>query len=99
MKARHDEHIVSVAVIIAFGANTDDRRELLGMTIGNSGAEPFWTEFLRSLTRRSLRDVKLVISDTHEDPKTATAKILSTTWQRCKRGRFMRNATAHAGKT
>jgi putative transposase len=36
---------------------------VLGMTIGNSEAEPFWTEFLRSLTRRGLRGVKLVISE------------------------------------
>ena len=43
------------------------RREVLGMTIGNSEAEPFWTEFLRSLTRRGLRGVKLVISDASGD--------------------------------
>ncbi len=41
VKARRDGHIVSVAVIIAVGANTDGRREVLGMTIGNSKAEPF----------------------------------------------------------
>ena len=43
------------------------RREVLGMTIGNSEAEPFWTKFLRSLTRRGLRGVKLVISDASGD--------------------------------
>jgi putative transposase len=36
-------------VIVAVAVNTDGRREVLGMTIGNSEAEPFWTEFLRSL--------------------------------------------------
>ncbi len=71
VKARRDGHIVSVAVIIAVGANTDGRREVLGMTIGNSKAEPFWTEFLRSLTRRGLRGVKLVVSDAHEGLRTA----------------------------
>ena len=98
VKARRDGHIVSVAVIIAVGANTDGRREVLGMTIGNSEAEPFWTECLRSLTRRGLRGVKLVISDAHEGLKAAIAKVLSATWQRC-RVHFMRNAMAHAGKT
>ena len=63
VKARRDHHIVSVAVIVAVAVNTDGRREVLGMTIGNSEAEPFWTDFLRSLTRRGLRDVKLVVSD------------------------------------
>ena len=98
VKARRDHHIVSVAVIVAMAVNTDGRREVLGMTIGNSEAEPFWTEFLRSLTRRGLRGVKLVISDAHEGLKAAITKVLSATWQRC-RVHFMRNALAHAGKT
>ena len=98
VKARRDGHIVSVAVIIAVGANTDGRREVLGMTIGNSEAEPFWTEFLRSLARRGLRGVKLVISDAHEGLKAAISKVLGATWQRC-RVHFMRNAAAHAGQT
>ena len=98
VKARRDGHIVSVAVIIAVGANTDGRREVLGMTIGNSEAEPFWTDFLRTLTRRGLRGVKLAISDAHEGLKAAISKVLGATWQRC-RVHFMRNAMAHAGKT
>jgi putative transposase len=73
-------------------------REVLGLKVGASEAEPFWTEFLRSLNRRGLRGVKLVISDSHEGIKAATAKVLKATWQRC-RVHFMRNALAHAGKT
>jgi putative transposase len=98
VKVRRDHHIVSVAVIIAVGVNTDGRREVLGMTVGHSEAEPFWTEFLRSLARRGLRGAKLVISDAHEGLKAAITKVLSATWQRC-RVHFMRNALAHAGKT
>jgi putative transposase len=98
VKARRDHHIVSVAVIVAVAVNTDGRREVLGMTIGNSDAEPFWTEFLRSLARRGLRGVKLVISDAHEGLKAAITKVLGATWQRC-RVHFMRNAMAYAGKT
>jgi transposase-like protein len=44
-----------VAVIIAVGVNTDGRREVLGLAVGPSEAEPFWTAFLRSLMRRGLR--------------------------------------------
>ena len=98
VKARRDHHIVSVAVIVAVGVNTDGRREVLGMTVGHSEAEPFWVEFLRSLARRGLRGVKLVISDAHEGLKTAITKVLGATWQRC-RVHFMRNALAYAGKT
>ena len=97
VKARQNGRIVSVAVIVAVGVNTDGRREVLGMDIGPSEAEPFWTAFLRKLTRRGLRGVKLVISDAHEGIKIAVAKVLSTTWQRC-RVHFMRNVLAHAGR-
>src|ERR1700677_2816625 len=57
-----------------------------------------WTEFLRELTRRGLRGVKLVVSDAHEGIKAAVTKVLCATWQRC-RVHFMRNALAHAGKS
>src|SRR6202167_3227316 len=98
VKVRRDHQIVSVAVIIAVGVNTDGRREVLGMTVGHSEAEPFWVEFLRSLARRGLRGVKLVISDAHEGLKAAITKVLGASWQRC-RVHFMRNAMAYAGKT
>jgi putative transposase len=97
VKARRDGRIVSVAVIIAVGVNGDGRREVLGMAVGASEAETFWTDFLRSLARRGLRGVKLVISDAHEGLKSAIAKVLNASWQRC-RIHFMRNALAHAGK-
>jgi len=97
VKSREAGRIVSKAVIIAVAVNTEGVREVLGMAIGPSEAEPFWTGFLRSLTRRGLRGVKLVISDAHEGLKAAAAKVLSATWQRC-RVHFLRNALAHAGK-
>lgn len=56
----------------------------LGMEIGTSEAEAIWTEFLRKLTRRGLRGVKLVVSDAHEGIKAAVSKVLSATWQRCR---------------
>ena len=98
LKVRRGGRIVSVAVIIAIGVNADGRREVLGLEIGTSEAEPIWTEFLRKLTRRGLRGVKLVISDAYEGIKAAVSKVLSATWQRC-RVHFQRNALAHAGKS
>ncbi|NUZ08086.1 transposase [Schlegelella sp. ID0723] len=47
--------------------------------MGASEAEPFWTEFLRSLNRRGLRGVKLVISDSHDGIKAAASKVLKAT--------------------
>ncbi|MFB9068379.1 IS256 family transposase [Pseudofulvimonas gallinarii] len=97
VKVREAGRIVSVAVIIAVGVNSDGRREVLGMGVGASEAEPFWTAFLRSLMRRGLRGVKLVISDAHEGLKAAFAKVLKSTWQRC-RVHFMRNVLATVSK-
>src|SRR5690606_20059543 len=97
LKVREAGRIVSVAAIIAVAVNTQGVREVLGMAIGASEAEPIWPSFLRSLTRRGLRGVKLVISDAHEGLKAAAAKVLKATWQRC-RVHFLRNALAHAGK-
>jgi len=98
VRVRRNHRIVSVAVIIAVGVNADGRREVLGMDIGPSEAETFWTEFLRKLRRRGLRGVKLVISDAHEGIKAAVVKLMNATWQRC-RVHTMRNALAHAGKS
>ncbi len=97
LKVRQDGRIVSVAVIIAVGVNGAGRREVLGLAIGASEAETFWTDFLRKLARRGLRGVKLVISDAHEGIKAAVSKVLNAGWQRC-RVHFMRNVLAHAGK-
>src|ERR1700729_113948 len=98
VKVREAGRIVLGAVIIAIAVNTDGVREVLGMAVRPSEAEPFWTDFLRSLTRRGLRGVKLVISDAHEGLKAAVSKVMHASWQRC-RVHFMRNVMAHAGKS
>jgi transposase-like protein len=98
VRARRARRIVSVAVIIAVGVNTDGRREAPGMTVGQGEAEPFRTAFPRTPTRRGRRGVKLVISDAQEGLKAAIGTMLAATWQRC-RMHCMRNALAYAGKT
>ena len=65
LKVREGGRIVSVAAIIAVAANTEGRREIVGLGIGPSEAETFWADFLKRLTRRGLRGIKLVISDAH----------------------------------
>ncbi len=84
VKVRQNGRIVSVAVTIAVAVNTDGRREVLGMDIGASEAETFWIEFLRTLKRRGLAGVKLVISDAHDGIKAAVSKVFRATWQRCR---------------
>ncbi|PQO22832.1 hypothetical protein C2I36_10970 [Rhodobacteraceae bacterium WD3A24] len=105
--------IVSMAVIVAVAVNTDGRREIiLGITVmpsetftgltrphwGHRPRSTFWADFLRSLTRRGLRGVQMVISDAHEGLKAAARKVLSAGWQRC-RVQFQRNLLSRVGKT
>jgi putative transposase len=97
LKVRQGGRIVSVAAIIAVAVNTDGRREIIGLGLGPSEAEAFWTEFLRSLKGRGLDGVKLVISDAHTGLKAAIARVFDATWQRC-RVHWIRNALAHVPK-
>ena len=98
LKQREGGRIVSVAAIIAMAVNTDGKREIVGLHIGPSEAETFWSGFLKSLARRGLRGVKLVISDAHEGLKAAIRRVFSATWQRC-RVHWMRNALSYVSKT
>ena len=50
LKVRQGGRIVSVAVTIAVSVNTDGRREVLGMSIGPSEAETFWTDLSRAIS-------------------------------------------------
>jgi putative transposase len=97
LKVREGGRIVSVAAIIAVAVSTDGRREIIGLGIGPSEAEPFWSSFIKGLVRRGLKGVKLVISDAHDGLRHAITRVLSASWQRC-RVHWMRNALAHVPK-
>src|SRR6478672_4370871 len=98
LKQREGGRIVSVAAIIAVAANTEGKREIVGLHIGPSEAETFWATFLKSMARRGLHGVKLVISDAHEGLKAAIRRVFAASWQRC-RVHWMRNALAYVPKT
>ncbi len=95
LKSRQGGRIVSVAVIVAVGVNTDGRREVLGVATGASEAEVFWTGFLRTLADRGLRGVKLVIADDHKGLRAAAKRVFSAGLQRC-RVHWARNLLGHA---
>src|SRR3712207_5674712 len=95
LKVREGGRIVPVAAIVAVAVDAEGRREIVGLGLGASEAEPFWSTFLKGLLRRGLRGVRLVISDAHEGLKHAIAKVLGAAWQRC-RVHWMRDALAHA---
>jgi putative transposase len=97
LKVREGGRIVSVAAIIAVAVDTEGRREIVGLHLGPSEAETFWSTFLKRLLKRGLRGVKLVISDAHEGLKAAIRRVLGATWQRC-RVHWMRGALAYVPK-
>ena len=83
--------VCSRAVVVAMGVNADGRRELLGIKVGDSETESFWSEFIGSLKERGLTGVKLVISDAHVGLTKAIRRMLQgSCWQRC-RVHFARN--------
>ena len=94
LKQREGGRIVSVAAIIAVAVNTDGRREIVGLKVGPSEAETFWSGFLKSLARRGLKGVQLVVSDAHEGLKQAIARVLGASWQRCRVG-LLKKAAAY----
>lgn len=97
-KARVNDRVVSRAVVIATGVTADGHREVLGVDVGDSESEDFWTEFLRSLRERGLHGVQLVISDAHRGLVNAIGTVCAgAAWQRC-RVHFMRNALAKVSK-
>src|SRR4051812_45846315 len=82
-KVRDGAHVVSKAVVIAYGVHESGRREVIGLDVGEIESEAFWREFLRSLKRRGLESVRLCVSDAHEGLKNAIARVLGCPWQRC----------------
>jgi putative transposase len=103
LKVREGGRIVSVAAIIAVAVSAEGRREIIGLGIGPSEAEPFWSTFLKGLVKRGLGGVNPqiksgeVILDAHEGLRLAITRVLGATWQRC-RVHWMRNALAHVPK-
>jgi transposase-like protein len=95
VKVRVNHRVVSQALVIATAVRRSGEREILGVELGAAENGPFWLAFLRSLVRRGLHGVQLVVSDAHEGLKDAIAQVFSgASWQRC-RVHFMRNVLAY----
>jgi len=94
LKVRQNHRVVSLAMVIAVGVDNQGERHLLGFDLGGSEDEAFWLAFLRSLVKRGLKRVQLVISDANEGLKKALNQVfVGASWQRC-RVHFMRNLLA-----
>lgn len=90
-KVREGNRVRSMAVVLAIGVTAEGTRTVVGIDVGNTEDEAFWKAFLRSLVRRGLSGVQLVISDAHAGLKKAIGQVLvGASWQRC-RVHAMRN--------
>jgi len=97
-KVRHDKQIRDVAVLIAIGINNLGKREVLGVSISLSEAEPHWRQFLLHLVERGLHGVEYIVSDDHAGLQSARKAVFpSVPWQRCQ-FHFAQNAMAYVPK-
>ncbi len=94
-KVRIAKHVVSQAVVVAYGVGVDGVREVIGNDVVAGESLESWQTFLRDLKERGLQGVRLVTSDAHAGLKAAIqAELTGASWQRCK-VHFMRNVLAH----
>jgi putative transposase len=97
-RCREGGRVVNVAAVTASAVNAEGKRELLGLDVFTSEDEAAWTQFLRSLSRRGLSGLWLIVSDAHPGLKAAIAKVFpGAAWQRC-RAHFMRNLLSRVPK-
>jgi putative transposase len=83
-KVRVNRRVVSPGVLIVSGVRYDGFRELLGVEVADTESEATYQELFRSLKRRGLSGVELVISDDHEGLKAAIARhFQGASHQRC----------------
>jgi putative transposase len=94
IKVRDHGGVVSKALVVAYVVHESGVREVIGLDIGEVETGSFWVEFLRGLKKRGLSGVRLAISDQHEGPKHAIARVLGCQWLRCT-VHFVRDTLAH----
>jgi putative transposase len=94
-KVRDGGRVVRKALVLAYGVHESGYREVIALDVGEAETEAFWRSFLRTLVKRGLSGVQLVVSDAHAGLKKAIAQVLGCPWQRCS-VHFLREALGHA---
>src|ERR671931_544108 len=82
-KVRDGGRVVQKALVLAYAVHESGHREVIGLDVGECETEAFWRSFLRSLVKRGLTGVQLVVSDAHAGLKTAIGQVLGCPRQRC----------------
>ena len=83
-KVRVDGRVVSQGVLVVSGVRDDGFREIVGVEVADTESEATYQKMFRSLKRRGLSGVELVVSDDHEGLKAAIARhFQGAAHQRC----------------
>ena len=96
-KVRDGGRVVPKALVLAYAVHESGYREVIALDVGEAETEAFWRSFLRSLVKRGLTGVQLVVSDAHAGLKAAIAQTLECPWQRCT-VHFLRETLGHVRK-
>lgn len=98
-KVRQGGCVIDCAVLVAYGINTEGKREILGISVRLSEAEVHWRGFLESLVKRGFHGIELIVSDAHAGLKAALKAVFpSVPWQRCQ-FHLQQNAQSYVTKT
>jgi putative transposase len=83
-KVRVDRRVVSQGVLVVSAVRDDGMREILTVEVAHTESEATYHELFRSLKRRGLSGVELVVSDDHEGLKSAVSRhFQGASHQRC----------------
>ncbi len=97
-KVREDHRVISKALMIAYATNEEGHREIIGFASYRNESKETWSDFLRTLKKRGLKDVLMFTSDAHEGMLYAiTHEFPDVPWQRCQ-FHFTRNIVDKAPK-
>lgn len=93
-KIREDNKVVSKAIMVAMGINSEGHKEILAIEPMENESKDTWELFFDKLKERGMKNVSLVVSDAHAGIQSALkSAFLGASWQRCK-VHFMRNVLA-----
>lgn len=84
VKVRRDQAVRATSALIVSGVNVQGRREILGLSLGDSESEGTWTDMFTWLKRRGLHGVEVLVSADHAGlVKAAQRAFQGVIWQRC----------------
>lgn len=90
-KAREEHRVRTKAFFVALAFNAEGMREIVGFEVFDAEENYSWITFLEKLKERGLKDVRMVISDSHKAIRKSVAEVYpDAAWQRCQ-AHFQRN--------